>query len=86
MPIVLNSRIQQKIVKHDSAEVKTTQLPASSLSPPICCAIANDTTAQGVPKIAISVTKSIPLNPSAIAIDSIMAGTIRSLPIIQPVS
>lgn len=36
MPSVLNNNIQQKIVKHEIAEVKTTQLPAKSESPPIC--------------------------------------------------
>ena len=35
-PNVLNKSIQQNIVKHDKPDVNTTQLAASSESPPIC--------------------------------------------------
>ena len=44
------------IVNADSADVKTTQLPASAASAPICCAIAYEATAHGVAKMAMSVT------------------------------
>ena len=63
------------MVKQLKAEVNTTQLPAKSASPFICCAIAKETIAQGVPKIAINVTKSIPLNPQNIATLKTTAGT-----------
>ena len=39
-PSVFVRKIQPKMVKQESAEVKTTVLPASAASLPICCAIA----------------------------------------------
>ena len=44
--------------------VKITICPASSLSPPICCAILKDETAVGVPKITYIISNLIPVNPA----------------------
>ena len=48
-----------------AADVVTTMSPASSASPPICCAMVKELTAVGEAKMPMSDTNATPRNPSS---------------------
>ena len=63
-----------------------TMSPASSSSPPICCAMVNELIAVGEAKMPSSDTNSTPRKPSSAAADNSTAGTTTSFPSVTVVS
>ena len=65
IPRDLNRKTHRNIVSMLTAEVTTTVSPASSASPPICCAMVKELTAVGEAKMPMSDTNATPRNPSS---------------------